>query len=232
MKLEVHDSTGKLLATLPTGKRRGLSRATWSMRMAPPRIPPAASAAFGVGPRYLPGTYTVKLIEGDSTYTTPLRVTRDARMTHTLADRRAEFDLSVKLYGTLDQMTTVVEKMNGVRGSLADRSARLPAQDSFTATLQGASGQVDDMRKQIVATKEGGMITGEERLRENLANLYGSVVGYEGKPSATQLQRAAAIERELGDISKQFDLWVARELPKLNAMLVARNLQRIELSVP
>jgi hypothetical protein len=153
-------------------------------------------------------------------------------MTHTLADRRAEFDLSVKLYGTLDQMTTVVEKMNGVRGSLADRSARLPAQDSFTATLQGASGQVDDMRKQIVATKEGGMITGEERLRENLANLYGSVVGYEGKPSATQLQRAAAIERELGDISKQFDLWVARELPKLNAMLVARNLQRIELSVP
>ena len=31
------------------------------------------------------------------------------------------------------------------------------------------------MRKKIVATKEGGMITGEERLRENLAELYGSV---------------------------------------------------------
>ena len=76
------------------------------------------------------------------------------------------------------------------------------------------------------------MITGEERLRENLAGLYGSILGYEGKPSATQLQRAAAIERELGDVSKQFDLWVARELPRLNAMLVARSLQRIELSVP
>src|SRR5206468_12477857 len=93
MKLEVHASTGKLLASLPTTKRRGLSRAAWSMRMPPARIPAAASAAFGVGPRYLPGTYTVRLIEGDSTYATPLVVRRDPRMKHTLADRKAQFDL-------------------------------------------------------------------------------------------------------------------------------------------
>ena len=84
------------------------------MRMPPARIPPAASAAFGVGPRYMPGTYSVKLIEGDSTYTTPLHITRDARMTHSLADRKAEFDLSVKLYGILDQMTTHPQRSRGV----------------------------------------------------------------------------------------------------------------------
>ena len=232
MKLEVHDSTGKLLATLPTSKRRGLSRATWSMRMPPARIPPAASAAFGVGPRYLPGTYTVKLVEGDSTYTTPLRVTRDARMKHTLADRKAQFDLSVRLYGILNEMTSVVEKMNGVRGALENRAVALTPNDSLTLKLRGASGTVDEMRKKIVATKEGGMITGEERLRENLTNLYGSVVGYEGRPSATQVDRTAAIERELGEVSKQFDLWVARELGPLNTMLVARQLPRIQLAVP
>ena len=232
MKLEVHDSSGKLLATLPTSKRRGLSRATWSMRMPPARIPPAASVAFGVGPRYLPGTYTVKLVEGDSTYTTPLRITRDARMKHALADRQAQFDLSVRLYGILNEMTGVVEKMNGVRGALENRAVTLTASDSLALKLRGASGTVDDMRKKIVATKEGGMITGEERLRENLASLYGSVVGYEGRPSATQVERTAAIERELGELSKQFDLWVARELGPLNTMLVARHLQRIELVVP
>jgi photosystem II stability/assembly factor-like uncharacterized protein len=232
MKLEVLDSTGKLLSTLPTSKRRGLSRATWSMRMGPPRIPAAASAAFAVGPRYLPGTYTVRLVEGDSTYTTPLHVTRDARMKHTLADRKAEFDLSLRLYEILNQMTGVVEKMNGVRGALGDRSTKLPSADALITKLQNASETVDSMRKKIVATKEGGMITGEERLRENLASLYGSVVGYEGRPSSTQVERTAAIERELGDVSKQFDLWVARELGPLNTLLVARHLERIELVVP
>ena len=76
------------------------------------------------------------------------------------------------------------------------------------------------------------MITGEERLRENLTSLYSSVVGYEGRPSATQVERTAAIERELSDVSKQFDLWAARELGALNTLLVGRKLQRIELAVP
>src|SRR6266700_3992042 len=58
MKLEVFDASGKLLGTMPTSKRRGLNRVTWSMRLAGPKVPPAASAAFGAafGPRVLPGT--------------------------------------------------------------------------------------------------------------------------------------------------------------------------------
>jgi photosystem II stability/assembly factor-like uncharacterized protein len=232
MKLEVLDSTGKLLASLPTTKRRGLSRAAWAMRMSPARIPPAASAAFGAGPRYLPGTYTVRLVEGDSTYATPLVVRRDARMKHTVADRKAQFDLSVKLYGLLDNMTSVVEKMNGVRGSIDSRAASVAAADSLARRLRNASDTVDVMRKKIVATKEGGMVTGEERLRENLTQLYSSVVFFEGRPSATQVERAAAIERELADVSKDFDRWIARDLPALNTLLVARKLPRIEPLVP
>jgi hypothetical protein len=84
------------------------------------------------------------------------------------------------------------------------------------------------MRKKIVATKEGGMITGEERLRENLANLYGSVVGYEGLPSEIQVQRTSSIGRKLGDVTVQFDKWIQIELPKINKLLEGRGLQRIE----
>ncbi|HEU4993167.1 MAG TPA: hypothetical protein VFT29_00015 [Gemmatimonadaceae bacterium] len=232
MKLEVRDSTGKLVQTLPTSKRRGLSRVAWSMRMAPPRIPPAATAGFAVGPRFMPGTYTVKLVEGGQEYTAPLRVTRDGRMKHTIADRKAQFDLSVKLYGMLNDMTGVVERMNGVRGGLEGNVAKLTPNDSLAIKLQGASAAVDSLRKKIVATKEGGAITGEERLRENLVELYGSVVNYEGRPSATQVARTDAIRREMTDVSKAFDVWLAKEMGPINAALVARNLGRIELIVP
>src|SRR5262249_19489284 len=228
MKLQVFDSAGKLVQTLPTGKRRGLSRTAWSMRMAPPRIPTAAASAFAVGPRFLPGRYTVKLTDGDSTYSTTLRVVGDGRVSHAAADRQAEFKLAVTLYDLLNQMTSVVDRMNDVRGSLDDRGTGLATLDTLLKALQRGSAQVDTMRKKIVATKEGGMITGEERLRENLVELYGSVVGYEGRPSEIQVERTSAIGRELGDVTNDFERWIRIELPKINKMLEGRGLKRIE----
>ena len=56
LKIEVLDSTGKVLGIIPSSKRRGLNRSTWAMRVKAPQVPRAASAAFGaaVGPRLLP----------------------------------------------------------------------------------------------------------------------------------------------------------------------------------
>ena len=45
MKIEVLDASGHVVGTVPSTKRRGLSRVTWSMRLPPPKVPPAASAA-------------------------------------------------------------------------------------------------------------------------------------------------------------------------------------------
>ncbi len=125
-------------------------------------------------------------------------------------------------------MSTVVDRMNDVRGSLGQRGTGLVQADTLLVALDKGSAQVDTMRKKIVATKEGGMITGEERLRENLAELYGSVVGYDGPPSEMQVQRTSAIGRELGDVSHDFEKWIEIELPKINALLAARGLARIE----
>ena len=136
----------------------------------------------------------------------------------------------MRLYGMLNDMTSVVERMNGVRGALESRAATLPASDPLAASLRRASGAVDDLRKQIVATKEGGAITGEERLREFLVELYGSVVGYEGRPSATQVSRTDALAREMADVNGAFQAWAAKDLGPINAQLAAHKLQRIELA--
>jgi hypothetical protein len=228
-KLEVRDASGKLLGTLPTSKRRGLSRVTWSMRLPPPRVPPAASAAFGAayGPLVLPGTYTVKMTKDTATYSTQLVVVPDPRGTHTDQERRAALDLALKTSGTLTDMTFAVERMNSLRQALDDRAGKLPAGDAVAKRLRAASAAVDVMRKKIVATKEGGMITGEERLRENLADLYSSVIFYDGGPSQTQIERADAIARELGDLVRDFDAWITRELAGINTALRGKKLEPI-----
>jgi hypothetical protein len=49
------------------------------------------------------------------------------------------------------------------------------------------------------------------------------VVGYEGRPSGAQLERTAAIAREVGDVDRAFTLWITTRLPALNAALKARS---------
>src|SRR5439155_1402192 len=79
----------------------------------------------------------------------------------------------------------------------------------------------------FVATKEGGMITGEERLRENLTELYSNIVFYDGGPSQTQVERADAIARELADVVRDFDAWTTRDLAGINAALRSKKLEPI-----
>jgi len=231
LKIEVLDSGEKVVATIPSSKRRGLNRATWSMRLKAPRVPTAASAAFGAttGPRVLPGTYTVKMTKDKNIYTTQLVVTGDPRVKHTAEDRKSQFDLAMKLYNLLGDMTFAVDRINGVRLGLAQRAQKLSASDPLLAKLRTAQNEIDELRKKIVATKEGGAITGEERLRENLADLYGNVNNYEGRPSQAQVERADAIARELADVVKSFDAWIAKELPALNTELEKGSLGRIQV---
>ncbi|HEV2911891.1 MAG TPA: hypothetical protein VGX92_01125 [Pyrinomonadaceae bacterium] len=231
LKIEVFDPEGKLLGTIPSGKRRGLSRLTWAMRLKAPRVPTAASVAFGAttGPRVLPGTYTIKMTKDKAVYTTQLTVVADPRAKHTPEDRRAQLDLAMKLYKMLGEMTFAVDRINGVRLALEDRAARLPSGDPLRERLRTAAAQVDELRRKIVATKEGGAITGEERLRENLSDLYGNVVYYEGRPSQTQTERTVSLERELSDVVRDFDAWTAKELSGLNSALAEKKLEPIKV---
>jgi photosystem II stability/assembly factor-like uncharacterized protein len=231
MKIEVFDANGRLVGTVPTSKRGGLSRVTWSMRLTAPKVPPAATAAFGAayGARVLPGTYTVKLTKDKDVFTTSLQVVADPRSTHTLEDARAGFDLVTRLSGVLADMTFAVERINGVRLALDDRAAKLPARDALATRLRAASATVDSLRAKIVATKEGGMITGEERLREHVTNLYGNLVFYDGRPSQTQVEAADALTRELADVVREFDAWAARGLAGLNSALAGKRLEQIPL---
>jgi photosystem II stability/assembly factor-like uncharacterized protein len=229
MKIEIFDSQGKLVDTVPANSRRGLSRVVWQMHLKAPRVPPAATAAFEAaqGPRVLPGTYTVKMTRGKETYTTDLVIGLDPRAQFTAEDRKQEFDASMRVYNLLGDMSFDVDRINGVRDALLDRAGKLGTQDPETKRLSGLAGKTEEMRKKIVATKEGGALTGEERIREKTTGLYGSVTGYEGRPSDYQLARIDSLKRELDDVADEFDSLVAKELPEVNAILAHKKLQAI-----
>jgi len=231
MKIEILDADGKLVDTVPGSKHRGLNRATWSMRLKPPTVPPAASALFAAaqGPRVMPGTYTIKMTKGDNVYTAPLHVVLDPRATYTVEDRKAQFDLAMQLSKTMGHMTYGVAAIEGVRDTATADGSKLAPKDVLRSRLDRLAEESGKLRSKIVATKEGGAITGEERIREHLGEVYGDVNSYEGRPTAEQTARAASLAKELDDVIADFRKLTDAELPAINADLKKKKMEIISV---
>ncbi|HEV3254366.1 MAG TPA: hypothetical protein VG033_08160 [Candidatus Acidoferrales bacterium] len=229
MKIGIFDESGKLVDTVSANSRRGISRVLWPMQLKAPRVPPAATAAFEAssGPRVLPGTYTVKMTRGKDTYTTRLVIGIDPRARYTLEDRKLDFDASMRIYNLLADMSFDVDRINSARDALTERAGKLGAGDPLRARLVELSARADEMRRKIVATKEGGAVTGEERIREKTTQLYGVLTGYEGRPADYQVARIDSLKRELDDVVKEFDAFVAGALADANRALARKKLEAI-----
>lgn len=230
MKIEVFDAQGKFVDTLPPNNRRGISRVEWPMRLKAPRVPPAATAAFEAsqGPRVLPGKYTVKMTRGKDSYIAELEVTLDRRAKFTLEDRRMEFDAAMRAYNLLDDMSFEVDRINGVHDALLDRAGKVKGDRQLSKRLTDLAQRVDELRRKIVATKEGGAVTGEERIREKTTSLYGDLLNFEGRPADYQVARIDSLKNELMDVVKEFDAFVAKELPGVNKSLRQKKLEPIK----
>ena len=229
MKIEVFDSQGKLVDTLSPNSRRGISRVDWAMRLKAPRVPAAATAAFEAaqGPRVVPGTYTVKMTRGTETYTTQLVVQQDPRAKFTPADRQMEFDAAMRVYNFLGDMTFDADRISAMHDALLERSAKVKNEASLAKRLQQAANSLDELRKKIVSTKEGGAVTGEIRIREYTTELYGDILNYEGRPTDYQAARIESLKKELADVSTQFDAFVSKELASINKSLTQKKMQAI-----
>jgi len=224
LKIEVLDASGRVVDEVPASKRPGLNRVIWSMREKPPRVPPAAQIANAGtrGPRLLPGVYTVRMTKAGKATETRLTVGLDRRVKFSEADRKAQFDAAMKVHALFGDESAVMDRILALRASLATNGGALPEGDALRKTIADFDRKVDAVRKQIVATTEGGAITGEERLREHTDQLYGAILSYEGKPGDYQIANIDALRRELDDVTKEFQQLVAKDLPTLNDALKAK----------
>jgi photosystem II stability/assembly factor-like uncharacterized protein len=229
LKLEVLDSSGRVIDELPASKRPGLNRVTWTMREKPPRVPPAAQIAFAGtrGPRLVPGVYTVRLTKAGKVSETKLTVGLDRRAKFSEADRKAQFDAAMKVHALFGEESALMDRILFLRKDLAKNGAALPEGDALRKSISDFDAKVDAARKKIVATTEGGAVTGEERLREHTDQLYGALLSYEGKPGAYLIAYVDALKRELDDVTKEFEQLLAKDLASLNESLKAKGAQPI-----
>jgi len=204
-----------------------LNRVMWTMRAKPPHVPPAAQIAVaGIrGPRLVPSDYTVRLTKAGKVYDTKLTIGLDRRAKFSTADRKAQFDAAMRVVGLFDDESALMARIIGLRQALSQTGAAVPEGDPLRKQISDFDGKVDAVRKKIVATTEGGAITGEERLREHTDQLYGAILSYEGKPAVYQIAYIDTLKHELDEVTKQFDELLAQDLPALNDSLKSKGQQ-------
>jgi hypothetical protein len=175
----------------------------------------------------VPGDYAVRLTKAGKVSETKLTVGLDRRAKFSAADRKAQFDAAMKVHALFDEQSALMDRIVSLRKALAQSGGTLPEGDPLRKNISDFDGKVDVVRKKIVATTEGGAITGEERLREHTDQLYGAILSYEGKPGGYQIAYIDALKRELSDVTKEFDQLLAKDLPTLNESLKAKGQQLI-----
>jgi photosystem II stability/assembly factor-like uncharacterized protein len=206
LRVEIYDAGGELIKTVPGSKRRGVNRVTWPMRLPPPKVPPATNLvpAFE-GPRVLEGTYTVKLVKGDETVTGEIELVPDPRSPHSEEDRRLQQTTALELYGMLERLTYLIDGTVDLRDQARARAESLAERNRTRRQLEEYADALESLRAGLVSTSESGMLSGDEKLREDLGSLYGGVNGYTGRPTDSQLDRVEMLSGRLDDAFRSFE---------------------------
>jgi hypothetical protein len=230
LKVEIYDSAGKLMTTLPGGRRRGINRVKWYMRLKPPKVPPAPMLAGRAlfGPMVPEGDYTVKLIKGDNNYSGQIRLIADPKLPHSAEDRALQQQTVMTLYQMQERLAFIAAAVTEARDQARERAKALKSDAKLAMTLEAFAEKLDRLHKTLVATKEG-FLTGEEQLREKVVDLYGAVSSFGGKPTDSQLARLAVLDKEIENSNAAFEAIVGKELEGLNARLKGKKLEAIKI---
>jgi photosystem II stability/assembly factor-like uncharacterized protein len=221
MKVEVFDQEGELIATLPAGKQRGMNRVDWPMRLEPPKMPPATvlSMVFQ-GPRVPEGRYTYRLTKGKETFEGELELIPDPRGDYSAEDRALQQKTALALYAALEDLTYTVDALIDLRGQVeagAEALSGAPARK-----LEAFKEEIEAFRGTLVSTSEAGWLSGDEQLREQLADVFGGVATFDGRPTESQLARAAMLGERVQAAEARFtELTGASRLAPLSARLSA-----------
>ncbi len=222
VKLEIYDLNNKLVQTLPGTKRKGINRITWNMRSLPPKVAHGVRADYAgfIGPLVAEGSYRIKLIKGDKTYENLLKLVPLPWATHTAEDRKLAIAATQRLFTMCEELYGMNNTVLSLRDSAKAMLELNKDNKSLTKSLTAYVDKCEKQRAVLVAVKEGTAITGEEKIRERLSELYVSVAFFEGRPTSSQVDRMNALRKEMDDAQKSIDELVKTNPLKTNAPLV------------
>lgn len=229
VKVEIYDAVGKLVQSMPGTKRKGINMVYWNMRMKPPKVASGGTktdfAAF-LAPMVLPGDYTVKLKVGDKEYSNTLKMVHDeSNKTFSPADRQAQFTAAMQLYNQHEQLAKLVDDINEKQKMLKENMEKVKG-EKVKKLLKDYYSRLEELRSTLLATKQKSVFADEERLRERITDVYGSIAGQEAAPGNLQQQRIGVLQQEVTKAEQSNAALTTQYFTKVKEALAKEGLEK------
>ncbi|HVS13899.1 MAG TPA: sialidase family protein [Thermoanaerobaculia bacterium] len=240
-KIEVLDTTGKVIRTFEPEVFRGVNRVAWDLRVDAFRRPGREGGGGffggGAGPEVMPGNYTVRVSYGGASAEGAVRVLPDPRLTITEADRRENWDTLQRAGRLVETVADAVSRIESVRADLdvisrklreAEEAAKEEAAEGAReeaetgeepAGEQGLEPRIAELREQLdVLEKElwnppdSKGIQARDRAFDRVQQALGAVQSSWERPNATQLTRLRQADEHLRPILDRLNELLADEV--------------------
>jgi len=181
-----------------------------------------------LGPRALPGEYTLKLTAGGHILTQKLTVKMDPRVTTPQSGLAQQFEMEMKIDEALRQDSDALRQVRFVRSQIAALLAparSLPSSvatplnelDTTTASLAGSEGGFG-------ARADFNSLAG---LNSALTTLYDKVDSADAQPTSQAVAMFADLQKALAAVVGSWEEIKKRDIPALNEKLRAANLAEV-----
>ena len=196
IKVLIKDAEGKLVQEIPGGKRKGLNRIFWNLRMTPSKVASGGTkvdyAALNA-PQVLPGKYSIEITLNGKVYNTPFNVVHDATNKDlTEAERKQLYDQNMRLYKAHEQLAGIVEGVAAKQQVL--KAAMDKLKNAKTKKLAETYwNKLEAFRSTLLATKQTSVFADEKKLREEISEIYLVLIGQEVAISNLQQQNVENI---------------------------------------
>ena len=216
----------------------GMHRWLWDLHYPSPNAPrheypisavPGDTPRGPLGPRALPGQYTVKLTANGQSYSHPLTLKMDPRV-KTAADSLTQmFQMQSRLAALMTDASRALANARSTREQLQKLS---PPQGSSLAAA------IADFNKKLSAVLDGAGVPRAAAppsptlasVNGGIAALYGELDRADAAPTSAQHGAMAELEPAFADVMKQWTVLEKTDLPALNQQLHQANLPEVRFA--
>jgi photosystem II stability/assembly factor-like uncharacterized protein len=239
----VRELTGDLTKD---ARAAGVNRVYWDLRYEPLPTPPGqqgqgGGGGFGaaalLGPNVLPGEYRITLVvEGKEVATKPLRVSGDAAMPMSDADRKTWHDTTFTLHELQKAANDAADAVTTLETQLTTAESLLKTAGSAPGggkqAIEEAGKRLAGLRPQLGVGQTGGGGFGggqNPNVRARIGQLKAQMMGSTSAPTAMQLRSATEAREDLAKVVQEVnDLTTA--VPQIYEKLGAAGLKPAALN--
>jgi photosystem II stability/assembly factor-like uncharacterized protein len=209
-------------------RQAGMQRWTWDLHYPTPAGFPRSYGMQAIyrdtppgpfGPRALPGEYTVKLMVDGKSFTQPLTLKMDPRVTTPAADIAKQFELALRCYEGIGKIRAAQAEVRNLRAQLAALKERAGAVagaiaelDRKAAAFEGRSAGIDAFG---VSSREPGLAG----LSNNLLALMNIIDGADVAPTTQAVAASDDLQKTLNELLARWTDLRNKDVKTLNEQL-------------